>query len=75
MPDSGFALSGKFKVNRQNVKNYLWLVVLLPLLSGCESQALLVKKNDEFFAPPKTELPPTADGRAGGCSKRVTSGR
>ena len=44
MPDSGFALSGKFKVNRQNVKNYLWLVVLLPLLSGCEWQALLVKK-------------------------------
>ncbi|MFI8061165.1 flagellar basal body L-ring protein FlgH [Citrobacter freundii] len=48
------------------MKNYLWLVVLLPLLSGCESQALLVKKNDEFFAPPKTEAPPTADGRAGG---------
>lgn len=48
------------------MKKYLWLVVLLPLLSGCESQAILVKKNDEFFAPPKTEAPPTADGRAGG---------
>ncbi len=62
MPD-GTAPSGR---NRQNVKNYLWLMVLLPLLSGCESQAILVKKNDEFFAPPKTEAPPTADGRAGG---------
>lgn len=31
-------------LNRQNVKNYLWLVALLPLLSGCESQAILVKK-------------------------------
>ncbi|HAV7794148.1 TPA: flagellar basal body L-ring protein, partial [Escherichia coli] len=23
------------------MKNYLWLVALLPLLSGCESQAIL----------------------------------
>ena len=53
-------------LNRQNVKNYLWLVALLPLLSGCESQAILVKKDDAYFAPPKTEAPPPADGRAGG---------
>ncbi|MEN2770493.1 flagellar basal body L-ring protein FlgH [Escherichia coli] len=26
------------------MKNYLWLVALLPLLSGCESQAILVKR-------------------------------
>ena len=48
------------------MKNYLWLVALLPLLSGCESQAILVKKDDAYFAPPKTEAPPPADGRAGG---------
>lgn len=36
------------------------------LLSGCESQAILVKKDDAYFAPPKTEAPPPADGRAGG---------
>ncbi len=53
-------------LNRQNVKNYLWLVALLPLLSGCESQAILVKKDDAYFAPPTTEAPPPADGRAGG---------
>ncbi|MDU8983075.1 flagellar basal body L-ring protein FlgH, partial [Bifidobacterium scardovii] len=53
-------------LNRQNVKNYLWLVALFPLLSGCESQAILVKKDDAYFAPPKTEAPPPADGRAGG---------
>ncbi len=35
-------------LNRQNVKNYLWLVALLPLLSGCESQAILVKKDDAY---------------------------
>ena len=39
------------------MKNYLWLVALLPLLSGCESQAILVKKDDAYFAPPKTEPP------------------
>ena len=43
-------------LNRQNVKNYLWLVALLPLLSGCESQAILVKKDDAYFAPPTTAL-------------------
>ncbi|HDV1467600.1 TPA: flagellar basal body L-ring protein FlgH, partial [Escherichia coli] len=48
------------------MKNYLWLVALLPLLSGCESQAILVKKDDAYFAPPTTEAPPPADGRAGG---------
>lgn len=48
------------------MKNYLWLLALLPLLSGCESQAMLVKKDDAFFAPPTTETQPTADGRAGG---------
>lgn len=48
------------------MKNYLWLVALFPLLSGCESQAILVKKDDAYFAPPKTEAPPPADGRAGG---------
>ena len=48
------------------MKNYLWLVALLPLLSGCESQAILVKIDDAYFAPPKTEAPPPADGRAGG---------
>lgn len=53
-------------LNRQNVKNYIWLVALLPLLSGCESQAILVKKDDAYFAPPTTEAPPPADGRAGG---------
>ncbi|WP_420792454.1 flagellar basal body L-ring protein FlgH [Escherichia coli] len=42
------------------------MVALLPLLSGCESQAILVKKDDAYFAPPKTEAPPPADGRAGG---------
>ncbi|EFB3379994.1 flagellar basal body L-ring protein, partial [Escherichia coli] len=31
------------------MKNYLWLVALLPLLSGCESQAILVKKDDAYF--------------------------
>ena len=30
------------------MKNYLWLVALLPLLSGCESQAILVKKDDAY---------------------------
>lgn len=48
------------------MKKYLWLVTLLPLLSGCESQALLVKKDDEAFAPPKMEPTPTPEGRAGG---------
>lgn len=62
-------------LNRQNVKNYLWLVALLPLLSGCESQAILVKKDDAYFAPPKTEAPPPADGRAGGYLKPATIGR
>ena len=38
---------------------HLWLVALLPLLSGCESQAILVKKDDAYFAPPKTEAPHT----------------
>ena len=52
------------------MKNYLWLVALLPLLSGCESQAILVKKDDAYFAPPKTEAPPPADGRAGGVLDR-----
>ncbi len=42
------------------------MVALLPLLSGCESQAILVKKDDAYFAPPTTEAPPPADGRAGG---------
>lgn len=48
------------------MKKYLWLVMLLPLLSGCESQAMLVKKDDEAYAPPKMEPTPTPEGRAGG---------
>jgi flagellar L-ring protein precursor FlgH len=48
------------------VKKYLWLMTLIPLLAGCESQALLVKKDDEAYAPPKLEATPTPDGRAGG---------
>lgn len=40
--------------------------MLLPLLSGCESQAMLVKKDDEAYAPPKMEPTPTPEGRAGG---------
>ncbi|MFD2021826.1 flagellar basal body L-ring protein FlgH [Pseudocitrobacter faecalis] len=49
------------------MKNYLWLVALLPLLSGCESQAILVKKDDAYFAPPKTEAPPPATDVPGAC--------
>lgn len=48
------------------MKKYFWLVMLLPLLSGCESQAMLVKKDDEAYAPPKMEPTPTPEGRAGG---------
>lgn len=49
-------------LNRQNVKNYLWLVALLPLLSGCESQAILVKKTTHTLRhqPPKRRLRQTA---------------
>ena len=51
-------------LNRQNVKNYIWLVALLPLLSGCESQAILVKKTTHTLRhqPPKRRLRQTAAG-------------
>ncbi|MCT4704620.1 flagellar basal body L-ring protein FlgH [Enterobacteriaceae bacterium H16N7] len=48
------------------MKKYLWLMTIIPLLAGCESPALLVKKDDAAFAPPQLEATPTPDGRAGG---------
>ncbi len=57
------------------MKNYLWLVALLPLLSGCESQAILVKKDDAYFAPPKTEAPPRQTGVLAVYLKLATTGR
>ncbi len=41
-------------------------MALLPGLTGCESPALLVKKDDQAYAPPKMEAQPTPEGRAGG---------
>jgi len=48
------------------VNKYLWLLMTLPLLSGCESQAMLVNKDDAAFAPPTAAAAPTPEGRAGG---------
>ncbi|GKX55744.1 flagellar L-ring protein [Leminorella grimontii] len=48
------------------MKKYLWLTLLIPLLSGCESPAMLVQKDDKDFAPPKMAPEPTPAGRAGG---------
>ncbi len=44
------------------------------LLSGCESQAILVKKTTHTCAT-ETEAPLPADGRAGACLKLATTGR
>ncbi len=55
-------------LNRQNVKNYLWLVALLPLLSGCESQAILVKKDERILCA--TNHRSAASGRRA-CRGRV----
>lgn len=54
------------EVTGTKVKKYLWLMAFIPLLAGCESQALLIKKDDEAYAPPKLEATPPPDGRAGG---------
>ena len=48
------------------MNKYLWLLMALPLLSGCESQAMLVNKDDAAFAPPTAAAAPTPEGRAGG---------
>ena len=41
-------------------------MAMIPLLTGCESPALLVQKDDAYFAPPKMDPAPTPEGRAGG---------
>lgn len=48
------------------MKKLLGLMVLVLWLTGCESQAMLVKKDDEAFAPPPMAALPTPEGRAGG---------
>lgn len=53
-------------VSETRVKKYLWLMAAVLLLAGCESQTILVKKDDEFYAPPNTDTDVTAAGRAGG---------
>ena len=55
------------------MKNYLWLVALLPLLSGCESQAILVKRRRILCA---TNHRSAASGRGacrGACLKPATN--
>ena len=49
-----------------NLKKSWWLMLLAPLLAGCESPNLLVQKDDPAFAPPQLAPDPTPDGRAGG---------
>lgn len=48
------------------MKKYLGLIAVVSLLSGCESQNMLVQKDDAYYAPPATAQAPTAAGRAGG---------
>ncbi len=62
-------------LNRQNVKNYLWLVALLPLLSGCESQAILVKKTTHTLRHRKPKHRLRQTGVPGACLKPATTGR
>lgn len=53
-------------VSGTSVKKYLWLMAVGLLLTGCESQTIIVKKDDEFYAPPPADSAATAAGRAGG---------
>lgn len=44
----------------------LLTVLLAATLSGCESPAMTVQKDDPAFAPPQLAAEPTPEGRAGG---------
>lgn len=48
------------------LKHHLLLILLAATLSGCESPALTVQKDDPAFAPPQLAAEPTPEGRAGG---------
>ena len=49
------------------MKNYLWLVALLPPLSGCESQAILVKKTTHTLRHRKPKRRLRQTGVPGAC--------